>query len=86
MTMTPLRRRGTVVYVFVIAAWLLVSLIQSHEASAERKKVSGTTGAWREQSRPATRRRHRRCCHDYFSYRKFNPACSWEALLGDIPT
>ena len=41
--MTPLGRRCAVVSLFVLAAWLLVALIQSHEAYAERKKVSGTT-------------------------------------------
>jgi hypothetical protein len=37
MIMTPFGRRWRVGSLFVLVAWLLVSLIQSHNALAERK-------------------------------------------------
>ena len=42
MIMTPFGRRWRVVSLFVVVAWLLGSFIQSHNAYAERKRVSGT--------------------------------------------
>jgi hypothetical protein len=42
MIMTHFGRRWSIVSLLVIVAWLLVSLLQSHDAFAESKKVSGT--------------------------------------------